>query len=1807
MRLNLYLLIFILLSLLWAKEARATHIVGGEMTYRCLGNNRYQIAVTVFRDCDTGVPWFDAPASIGVFDVNGLLVYDLRLRLRGNDTLDLDLTDSCYVAPPNICIHRTTYLDTITLPFRAGGYQLVYQRCCRNQDIVNIIDPLGTGATYTQWLTEAAMLSCNSSPVFRDWPPVYLCVDVPIVFDHSAIDTDGDSLVYELYMPFEGASPFNPQPQPPLNPPYNNVNWANGFGTNNMLGGTAALQINPQTGLLTGTPTQFGVFVVGIQVKEYRNGVLISTVQRDFQYAIGQCGRRNNAAFFSPEIVCDNSLLVRFQNSSQTTIQSYAWDFGDPTTNLDRSTLPNPAYIYPDSGRYTVRLIVAPNTVCADTFYRSVNVQYQSLLAGFTYTIPTCSDTANVRFSNLSRDSLVNIIGWQWSFGDGGRDSVISPIHTYSQSGTYNIQLIATAINGCKDTMRDSFSIQLPTATLADTSWICTGAAGITLNPNGNTSYTYNWSPSSFLSSANVASPFASPPPANAPMRYTVTVTTNNSGTICTYTRSTVVAYAPLFTLDIEGLAATCAPSVTLSAVTNSPITNNFSFIWSLSPTLSPVLSTANPAALTFTSPSNNLVYLQATNPQGCVLRDSHQVNISNYTITPNFNYSFLNCGGPTFVQFNDLTTDFSQGAITSWQWTATLNGVVMATSNLQNPILSFTQSGTYLVRLDIGTANQCGGSRQVFISMIVPSITNTDTVGICGGQSSLVLNPNGDTRFSYQWSPATNLSSTSAVSPTTNTNVSRTYYVTVTYFNSGIVCQGVDSVRVVIPPPLSVTVPSLSYYCGSTVQLTATPSRPVVSYQWSGDPSFFTILATGNPVTVTPTVFPTSGYYVRATDAYGCTASNFAIVQQLQGNINVQFSYNILNCGDSLRIQFVDNTIDTVGSRIISRQWFTSNNQSSNLANPIFTFTRSQSYTVRLVVNLANGCNGTQTQFININIPTLNGSPNAFVCAGATTANLNINPNPNLTYNWSPASSLNNSTAASPVATPPSLPFVYQVTVTAQNFGVSCSQVYAVTVQAAPPIVVDLPADTLVCEEPFVLVATTQNAVLLEWALNNSFNPVVVYNSNPVYVGFGNIPDVITIYARVRDAGGCIAVDSTTITRVVDTIPVNFGHNYLGCALPFGVQYTDSTQHNFPITSLNWTFSDGRSSYAQNPLLFYNFTGTYSATLTMRDARGCVGTATDTITLNLPQLTVVDSISICGGGVVELNPNGNENLTYNWSPNNNISSLTATNPSVTVTQNSRYIVTITAQNEGLSCTVVDTVTLGVGNLGLTVIADTSICSNTIALTANSATAVNYFWAIDNQFNFLLGTGSPFLTNINRSRQFFVAAVDAFGCVAIDSVSVNISQTPMLPNFRIASLYCADSLGLQFTDLTDSLDYSLASWLWTFGDGDSSRLQNPTHTYAQSGTYDVSLYVRATNGCDALTIRPINVQVIQTPNLADTIAFCVGQSVSLNPNGNAANRYFWNTQQAGLNNYNIANPTATTNTTTTYSGRILSVNTIDGQRDSCFVDIATTVIPSNLQVNLENIDLRCPSGRITQMGAQIFGDTAGVAYFWQTNTGIVSGANTDSIIFYLPADTAQIQLIVINANGCRDTAQTTLTVTYSTIPLDIFAAQDTIAAGDSIQLIATYNPDYSYIWDANPTLSSTNIFNPTARPTATDGTLYRLTATDLDGCIAVDTLIIWVQNPLCGEPYIFVPNAFTPDGDGLNDRVFVRGSEITDVEFAIYDRWGELVFQTSSQNTGWDGTFKGKNLPPDVYGYYLRCKCDDGTLFFKKGNVTLIR
>mgnify|MGYP003346457632 CR=1 FL=1 len=105
-------------------------------------------------------------------------------------------------------------------------------------------------------------------------------------------------------------------------------------------------------------------------------------------------------------------------------------------------------------------------------------------------------------------------------------------------------------------------------------------------------------------------------------------------------------------------------------------------------------------------------------------------------------------------------------------------------------------------------------------------------------------------------------------------------------------------------------------------------------------------------------------------------------------------------------------------------------------------------------------------------------------------------------------------------------------------------------------------------------------------------------------------------------------------------------------------------------------------------------------------------------------------------------------------------------------------------------------------------------------------------------------------------------------------------------------------------------------------------------------------------------------------------------------------------------------------------------------------------------------------------------------------------------------------------------------------------------------------------------------------------TLFTLTASD-GVCYRSDTVLVKVFTFICGEPFIFVPNAFSPNGDNENDVLYVRGQLIEGMLFRVFDRWGELVFESTDRTIGWDGTFKGKQLDPDVYDYYLKANCID--------------
>ncbi len=290
------LLLAVLLTL--SVNLFADHIVGGYMYYECLGNDDYKITLKMYRDCkSTGAPYYNTE-MLYIYYSNNVLAQSVVASLdpTSRDTLPFTLTDSCLTTNASICVEQASYTATVNLPPPSGGltYYVAFQRCCRSAAINNILTPNQVGSTFYADIPSSTSLLCNTSPAFIENNPVALCAGYPFTFNSGATDIDGDSLVYSFGNPYGGGSQGNVVPTNPVKP-FPPITWAPGYSTNAQISCDASnpLAINSSTGIITGTPNQQGYFVVSVQIREYRDGVLISTVTRDFQFQIVSCTQAN--------------------------------------------------------------------------------------------------------------------------------------------------------------------------------------------------------------------------------------------------------------------------------------------------------------------------------------------------------------------------------------------------------------------------------------------------------------------------------------------------------------------------------------------------------------------------------------------------------------------------------------------------------------------------------------------------------------------------------------------------------------------------------------------------------------------------------------------------------------------------------------------------------------------------------------------------------------------------------------------------------------------------------------------------------------------------------------------------------------------------------------------------------------------------------------------------------------------------------------------------------------------------------------------------------------------------------------------------------------------------------------------------------------------------------------------------------------------------------------------------------------------------------------------------------------------------
>ncbi len=436
---------------------RATHIIGGELYYDCLGANTYRITLKVYRDCYLGQAGYDNPANITVWTGVGTYMQVIEVPFPGSTNVPFISSNPCFQAPPNVCVEQAIYTTVVTLPASPSGYIFAYQRCCRNNTIVNLVDPGNTGATYIEQVPSNDL--CNSSPRFNNFPPIALCIGEPLYFNHSATDPDGDSLVYQLCSSYDGASGTDPQPYITSPPPFSPITFQAPYSSAYPIASVPPASIDPITGLLTVNPTQLGQYVVGVCVSEYRNGVLIGTHTRDFQFNVTNCLSNVDSETELPDAFvsvggvyesCDG-LTVPFENNSING-SYYYWDFGVPAVTSDTSVAFEPTYTYPNTGTYTVMLVANPGYFCADTDYVTIHIR---ALMDVDFTSPPgqCIDFNSYDFA--ASGIIPAGTTFDWDFAPNGipiSSTLQNPTNIFfTQPGIYPIELIAD-YDGCLDT-----------------------------------------------------------------------------------------------------------------------------------------------------------------------------------------------------------------------------------------------------------------------------------------------------------------------------------------------------------------------------------------------------------------------------------------------------------------------------------------------------------------------------------------------------------------------------------------------------------------------------------------------------------------------------------------------------------------------------------------------------------------------------------------------------------------------------------------------------------------------------------------------------------------------------------------------------------------------------------------------------------------------------------------------------------------------------------------------------------------------------------------------------------------------------------------------------------------------------------------------------------------------------------------------------------------------------------------------------------------------------------------------------------
>jgi gliding motility-associated-like protein len=1469
--------------------------------------------------------------------------------------------------------------------------------------------------------------------------------------------------------------------------------------------------------------------------------------------------------------------------SSFGTINRWEWDFNDGDTSL----LQNPIHTFTVANNYAITLKVTNNNGCATVISKPQFVKAaDAARAAFTFSPPTnCKPPETISFINTSTGP--GSMSYNWNFGDSSMASAPNPAHTYLAGGNYTVQLIAVSSYGCADTIlqTNAFVIKNTVATIAGPDSICAGAAA---------NFTNNSVPAPLSAAWNFGD--GSTAVINNPVKKwnsagTFSVKLINDYGTCkdSVIKSVTVLPLPIakfYTADTAG----CSAPLTVNFINLS--TGAVSWLWNFGDGNS---SSVSSPAHTYTNAGIFSVHLTATTSYGCKVSDT----IANYIkiIKPTITLNNLPYEGCLPLTINPTATVFSADGVAAYQWDFG-NGF---SSNTQNPSTNYTLPGNYTIKLLVTTNKGCTDSA------IAVNGVHTGTSPIIDF-TALPLSQCASLGFQFtnlslptdKWEWHFGDGSTSTLqNPLHVYDDTGKFTIKLVAWNNGCKDSLTKINYVNTLPPVARFLPI--YDCSNRQQISFIDTS-ILPQTWLWNFGDGATSTDPNPVHIFPQL---QTYSVSLTVTNGsCTSTATLPVHLIQEIPFFTASKNFLCKNDSVLL-----TATNINSaNVAAYQWYFGDGtmQTTNVPAVFHKYITAGTYSIKLKIKDLNGCQDSIT--IN-NIIHIYGPKAGFTATPITgcvptvvsfTDTSNTDGINNLAkWEWTYGdgqTQIFSGTIPIPVNHIYTTPgrFAPMLTVT-DSIGCIDSIKYAIPLFITKPVASFSSDNNNTCVGNTITFYDFSSGANLQY-LWNFGDGTTSTNSNPTkqYSANGNY----TVKLIVTDTNGCRdSLVRPAYAKVQDTYASFTMSDSVSSCTPFQVRFTNTSQFS---VSQKWDFGDGSTSTLANPVYYYSAPGRY--TVRLKSIRSAFCTSTVSKQINVYPTTARLSytpLDGCSPLNVSFHITTAGQVSYLWDFNDGNTVVTAdsfythsyTLPGVFIPK----IILKDSIGCQIPITGTDTIRLYSSKVNFGV-ADSLFCdSATVAFidsTVSGSAVANYTWSF----------GDGFVSNLqNPIHQFAAPGLYSiglhistiYGCN--DSASkpnyIKIVRTPKAL-INGDSIVCGPS-AIALSGLLQQPDTSIIKWHWLFNSTTTYLQQNPpVLQYNTPGTYPVQLIVTNSSGCADTVNRRITIYPLPTTTAGKDTSICLGGAATLLASG--ADTYNWS-PASFLSCTVCSSPVAPLrNSTLLYvTGKNIFGCAIT---DSVFVTVKK---PFQLLAT-PAADSIC----INQSVQLLVSGTE--KYAWLPAAGLSNISINNPIAS--PKINTVYTVVGFDSSYCfYDTILIPISVfPYPTVNV---MADKIINIGTATTLTAQYSNDaVEWLWSPPASLDCSACPQPIATPTA--NTTYTVVVKNKGGCTATDAVKITVA---CDDSNLFLPTAFTPNGNTTNEVFYPSGVGIFRiVSLQIFNRWGELVFQKfnflpNDKSAGWDGYYKGKIVPVGNYVYTIDIICSNNILLSRKGNILLLR